>query len=349
MFQLLLVLAVALATALLFGKTGSWKKIAAIGLLVYPAIIAANVGTYWWFFIKVEAWLRDAGWGVNPYLLKAATGALAFLLTAIAPAASGALVKSRKWAFATVSVGSYCAMNVFLFAVSRPQPDQVSNPNNGEPLYKYYRDPVGNCVERFPRHYEFHPNHVGVRLLLPDDKIVQEWRSHPCRTDSGEAAPKSTPGSEARHEASMDEVHFAFEACSRLGADIVCTISATNNDRDDRTVTWKHDVVATDSEGNVHYASRRDVGGQWETDSFFGLNPYRCEGCDFASLLIAHVVTRFHARFEGVADPVNALQNLRVTVCCAGLFNKDVDLDFTSLAIAPDGIRTSLVIRLATP
>jgi hypothetical protein len=333
MTTLFLVLAVALATAVLFGRPGAWKKLASSALVVYPIVLIANALTLWWVYGKVGNALRTAGWVIDPYLLKAATAALALVLYAAMPMAIAAFVGRRKWEFAALFGALFCGMNILLYFVSRPTSHQAVNPYDGKYLFKYYRDTQKNCVDRFDRSVEFHPDHIGVKLLPPDDAIHQEWGKNPCKqVQTQPQALNDATG--AKHDLWLKKIHVVFDSCVRSEKVVICSFSVTNTDGHDISVRWRDDATATDNEGKYYSGHCRESlvhVYEWADDRahFDDSTPTK---------LISDRGSEIHAVFGHINQAVDKFQSLRLHVVYPGwLFgrlNGDGDyLDFANLPI----------------
>jgi hypothetical protein len=196
MMPLILMLVIALTVIALFKLPAAWKSIVILVGFIYLAMIAANLYTAYWFFNKSYTMILDAGWSFSPYLLKIVSCVMALTIYSVAFLVFKACLRFQKWGTVTLMFIAYCGINLTLWAITAIVPDQISNPYFGGYNYKFYRDTEKNCVQRFPKEYEFNPDHIGVKLEVPDDTIVQEWRKNPCK-DAGSSEIDEQKGKDA--------------------------------------------------------------------------------------------------------------------------------------------------------
>ncbi len=340
MVSLLIGFAVALATAIVFGKSGSWKKVAGLALMIYPAMLIANALTLWWIFSEVKSAFINAGWVASPYLQNALIGALALMFYVVLPMVLSAFVRRDKWKFVGFASVLYCGMNLVLFAFSLPSHEQAVNPLTGDYLHKYFLNDERKCVERFDRSIEFHPNRIGVKLPAPDDAIVQQWIKNPCPES---AAPKTpppapapqTPANEPAHGFELNKIKVHFESCESDGSGVACIFSSVNTGNEDADLTWYSNMQATDTHGNIYDPQTLDVAGQkWPPGCFWTT----CFAERFKDALIPNVAKALHMSFSGVPQTESTFRNLRISVAyvSARMFHPETTeiLDFGELAIS---------------
>lgn len=189
-------LVIALTVIALFKLPAAWKSIVILIGFIYLAMIAANIYTAWWLFNKSYTMILDAGWSFSPYLLKIVSCVMALTIYSAAFLVFKACLRFQKWGTVTLMFIAYCGINLVLWGITAIVPDQLSNPYFGGYNYKFYRDTEKNCVQRFPKEYEFNPDHIGIKLEAPDDAIVQEWRKNPCK-DAGSSEVDEQKGKDA--------------------------------------------------------------------------------------------------------------------------------------------------------
>jgi hypothetical protein len=203
----------------------AWKSIILLVGFIYLAMIAANIYTAWWFFNKSYTMILDAGWAFSPYLLKIVSCVMALVIYSVAFLVFKACLRFQKWGTVTLMFIAYCGINLVLWGVTAIVPDQISNPYFGGYNYKFYRDTEKNCVQRFPKEYEFNPDHIGVKLEAPDDAIVQEWRKNPCK-DGGSSEideQKSKEADAQKQKDSSPQSDAQNQAAAKEAAAVITT------------------------------------------------------------------------------------------------------------------------------
>lgn len=201
-------------------------------VFVYAGLIAANILTAWLFFNKSYAMLQDAGWTSSPYLLNIAAAFLALGVYSISAVIFSACLKLQSWnSFAWMAL-AYSGINIVLFFVSLMAQNNISNPYTGDFNYKFYRNTDSKCVERFPKEYDYHPGHVGVKLQDPDDAIVQEWRKNPC-PDAGDQKKKEQEQQKSDEQKKKDAAALQEQKDQR---------AATLKQAAAEKITWNYDA-----------------------------------------------------------------------------------------------------------